>query len=314
MHGGKRAAGALHRSAKSSNRALLNVLILLVRQAQLFVPFLAMGRSGTLLCVAAATAAAAVTFVGIPAGTRASEGRGVELGSRALPKEVVESPLPHDEAVEESAPGAFLKWTAAGLLAGLVMAVSSSSPVSAKPLDMFGGVDIDLENTPEHWTIKASPVLEVCKNNKFYKKKFKDELYKTTKQQNKYAKGSAVYARFNKKIAMINARQEAYGDRLCGKTDGNPRVVATGEWNVRASAMWPASIFLYIAGWIGWAGRSYLIRTNDETKELNIDVPLALTCMASGFSWPVAAWQEIVNGEMAVPNDSIHPGGPWTQS
>jgi len=39
-----------------------------------------------------------------------------------------------------------------------------------------------------------------------------------------------------------------------------------------------------------------------------------LTCMASGFSWPVAAWQEIVNGEMAVPDSNIHPGGPWTQS
>ena len=103
----------------------------------------------------------------------------------------------------------FWKWTAAGLLAGLVMAVSSSAPVSAKPLDMFGGVDIDLENTPEHWTIKASPVLEPCKNNKYYHKKFKDEMYKTTKQQARYAKGSAVYARFNKKVAMIKAREEA---------------------------------------------------------------------------------------------------------
>ena len=158
------------------------------------------------------------------------------------------------------------------------------------------------------------PKIRTVSEGVYYHKKFKDELYKTTKQQARYAKGSAVYARFNKKVAMIKAREEAYGDRLCGIKDGNPRVVATGEWNVRASVMWPATIFLYIAGWIGWAGRSYLIRTNDETKELNIDVPLALTCMASGFSWPVAAWQEIVNGEMAVPDSNIHPGGPWTQS
>jgi len=265
--------------------------------------------------VAAAVAAfaACCAFVGPSVGH--SQGRQVELGRAATPQGALEeSPFTGDLPESADTAGSFLKWTAAGLLAGLVMAVSSSAPVSAKPLDMFGGVDIDLENTPEHWTIKASPILEPCKNNKYYHKKFKDELYKTTKQQARYAKGSAVYARFNKKVAMIKAREEAYGDRLCGIKDGNPRVVATGEWNVRASVMWPATIFLYIAGWIGWAGRSYLIRTNDETKELNIDVPLALTCMASGFSWPVAAWQEIVNGEMAVPDSNIHPGGPWTQS
>ncbi|CAJ1397489.1 unnamed protein product [Effrenium voratum] len=279
-----------------------------------------MARPGSaLLCVAAATVlvAAAVAFVGSPAGTHApSTGRSVELGSRALPPAAESAAASGEAAAEQSGAESFMKWTAAGLLAGLVMAVSSSTPASAlpKPTDMFGGVDIDLENTPEHWTIKASKRLELCKDNKAYKKKFKDELYKTEKQQKKYATGSAVYARFNKKIAQIKNRQEAYGDRLCGKQDGNPRVVATGEWNVRASVMWPASIFLYTAGWIGWAGRSYLIRTNDETKELNIDVPLALTCMASGFSWPVAAWQEIVNGEMAVPSSQIHPGGPYTQS
>jgi len=273
-----------------------------------------MARSGaTLLCVAAAALllAATVTFVGTPAGSHASQTRNV-LSHRALPNKMVESSPSSNEEVtaEESTTGSFLKWTAVGLLAGLVMAVSSA-PAHAVQSPMFGGIDINTENP---WTIRSSPFLEPCKDNKIYHKKFKDELYKTTKQQGKYAKGSAVYARFDKKVAQIKAREEAYGDRLCGKKDGNPRVVATGEWNVRASVMWPASIFLYIAGWIGWAGRSYLIRTNDETKELNIDVPLALTCMASGFSWPVAAWQEIVNGEMAVPNSQIHPGGPWTSS
>ncbi len=286
---------------------------------KLFVPtsffFVVMARLLAAVAAACLVAAACRAFVG-PVGPQAL-GRQVELGRAATPVDATPEAgfsQMESESTEASTAGAFLKWTAAGLLAGLVMAVSSSAPVSAKPLDMFGGVDIDLENTPEHWTIKASPVLEPCKNNKYYHKKFKDELYKTTKQQARYAKGSAVYARFNKKVAMIKAREEAYGDRLCGLKDGNPRVVATGEWNVRASVMWPATIFLYIAGWIGWAGRSYLIRTNDETKELNIDVPLALTCMASGFSWPVAAWQEIVNGEMAVPDDQIHPGGPFTQS
>ena len=280
--------------------------------------FASMARLGNaLVCVAAATVlAAAVAFVA-PVGPRggSAQTRGVEVSSKALPNGLSESPVAGTEAAAEPSPVAsFLKWTAAGLLAGLVMAVSSSAPASAKPLEMFNGVDIDLEDTPAHWTIKASPVLEPCKDNKKFHKKLKDELYKVKKNQQKFAEGSAAYARFNKKIKMIELRETAYGDRLCGKKDGLPRTIATGEWNVRGSAMWPAAIFLYIAGWIGWAGRSYLIRTNDAAKEINIDVPLAVTCMASGFSWPVAAWQEIVNGEMAVPSDQIHNGGPWNQS
>ena len=57
-------------------------------------------------------------------------------------------------------------------------------------------------------------------------------------------------------------------------------------------------MFLYTAGWIGWAGRSYLLRARSAQKEINLDMPLVLTCMASGFAWPVNAWQAIVNGEM----------------
>jgi len=59
-------------------------------------------------------------------------------------------------------------------------------------------------------------------------------------------------------------------------------------------------VFIYIAGWIGWAGRSYLRRTRSIEKELNMDIPLALTCMTSAFAWPVLGWQEIVTGKMAV--------------
>jgi photosystem I subunit 3 len=41
----------------------------------------------------------------------------------------------------------------------------------------------------------------------------------------------------------------------------------------------PSLLFLYIAGWIGWVGRAYLIAVrsgkNPEEKEIIIDVPLA---------------------------------------
>eukprot|EP00440_Ansanella_granifera_P066995 gb/GFBE01072653.1/.p1 GENE.gb/GFBE01072653.1/~~gb/GFBE01072653.1/.p1 ORF type:complete len:276 (+),score=83.50 gb/GFBE01072653.1/:1-828(+) len=271
-----------------------------------------MARSGVaLLCAlgAAALLAAAVAFVGSPAWpqSRSPRLRSADLASQALPNGLSESEVSSEEAAEEqSHVVSFFKFLSVGLLAGVVTAVSTSAPVDAKTMEMFGGQNMDF--SPQ-WTIRKSKVLEPCKNNKKYHKKIKDELYKLGNQQKKYASGSAVFARFNKKIAQVKQREIAYGDRFCGKKDGWPRTIATGETDVRGSAVWPALIFLYIAPWIGWAGRSYLMRTNDEMKEKNLDVPLALTCMASGFSWPVAAWQEIVDGDFAVPDNSVHTSG-----
>merc|ERR1712146_607948 len=90
--------------------------------------------------------------------------------------------------------------------------------------------------------------------------------------------------------------------------------LATPEM-VRGGVIIPALMFLYSAGWIGWAGRSYLIRRKDCKKygaktpmqmEYIINAPLALTCMASGFAWPVLAWQDIVNGKMVRRDEDIH--------
>eukprot|EP00437_Effrenium_voratum_P047035 CAMPEP_0181524348 /NCGR_PEP_ID=MMETSP1110-20121109/68384_1 /TAXON_ID=174948 /ORGANISM="Symbiodinium sp., Strain CCMP421" /LENGTH=77 /DNA_ID=CAMNT_0023655075 /DNA_START=47 /DNA_END=277 /DNA_ORIENTATION=- len=77
-----------------------------------------MARPGSaLLCVAAATVlvAAAVAFVGSPAGTHApSTGRSVELGSRALPPAAESAAASGEAAAEQSGAESFMKWTAAG--------------------------------------------------------------------------------------------------------------------------------------------------------------------------------------------------------
>ena len=68
-------------------------------------------------------------------------------------------------------------------------------------------------------------------------------------------------------------------------------------------------MFLYITGWIGWAGRGYvqaISRSNKPAeKEIIIDIPLALRYMLSGFLWPLAAWQEFTSGKLLAPNDEI---------
>ncbi|MBA0836545.1 hypothetical protein Goarm_008750 [Gossypium armourianum] len=66
----------------------------------------------------------------------------------------------------------------------------------------------------------------------------------------------------------------------------------------------PGLLFLYIAGWIGWVGRSYLIAISDDKKpamkEIIIDVPLATGLIFRGFIWPVAAYRELINGDLVV--------------
>ena len=71
----------------------------------------------------------------------------------------------------------------------------------------------------------------------------------------------------------------------------------------------PGIGFLYIAGWIGWAGRTYLQfskKTDKPTEsEIIIDVPVALGVMSGSFIWPLAAWKELVSGQLLVPADEI---------
>merc|ERR1711972_1224366 len=122
-------------------------------------------------------------------------------------------------------------------------------------------------------------------------------------------KNSITWKRFDNKIARVKRIEEAYGTRYCGIRDGLPHTIATGEMGVRGSIVIPSLIFLYTAGWIGWAGREYLRRTQDKDKELQIDVPLAVTCMGSGFAWPVASWQDIVNGKFVAKDDEIYVSG-----
>ena len=68
-------------------------------------------------------------------------------------------------------------------------------------------------------------------------------------------------------------------------------------------------MFIYITGWIGWAGRSYLAYTRTTEKpnenEIIINVPVALGMMSGSFIWPVSAWKELVSGQLLVPTDEV---------
>ncbi|WP_416671089.1 Photosystem I reaction center subunit III [Egbenema bharatensis] len=114
----------------------------------------------------------------------------------------------------------------------------------------------------------------------------------------------------NAKTEQAKARFEAYGNSnlLCGN-DGLPHLVVDGRLNHAGEFLIPSILFLYIAGWIGWVGRAYLIAVrgekDPEMREIIIDVPLAVKCMLTGFAWPLAALQEFTTGKLTVPDSKI---------
>ena len=103
-------------------------------------------------------------------------------------------------------------------------------------------------------------------------------------------------------------RAARYAQALCGE-EGLPHLIVDGRLNHAGDFLIPGIMFLYIAGWIGWVGRSYLIAIrgdkNSELKEVIIDVPLAFSKMLTGFAWPLAAFGEFTSGNLVAKDGEI---------
>jgi len=275
------------------------------------------GSSAALLALIAiaAISAASLGFATLNCGGVSSHhGRTSSSTAKKLASISIRDSIESDSAADGEPASWFaqaVRWAGAGLVAGLLAAALSASPADAytsaysswknpaKDFDLFN-LTLDSRTNEHYWQ-----QLEPCKKNKKFAKRMKDSKFKIESKQKKYPKDSVVFNRYTEKLAKLEKRQVAYGDRLCGKKDGLPRVMVDPRVK-SGGVVIPSLIFLYIAGWIGWAGRTYLLRTQDVQKEINMDVPLALTCMASGFAWPVNAWQAIVNGEMTVKDTEIY--------
>ncbi|MGD1903889.1 MAG: Photosystem I reaction center subunit III [Geitlerinemataceae cyanobacterium] len=108
---------------------------------------------------------------------------------------------------------------------------------------------------------------------------------------------------------QAKARFEFYGEQLLCGEEGLPHLVVDGRWERAGDFMIPGVMFLYIAGLIGWAGRSYLQAISGdkspEMKEIVIDLPLAVKCSLSALAWPVLAFKEASSGKMFAKDDEI---------
>jgi photosystem I subunit 3 len=107
---------------------------------------------------------------------------------------------------------------------------------------------------------------------------------------------------------QAKARFELYSQAVCG-TDGLPHLIVDGRWSHAGDFTLPGLMFLYIAGCIGWAGRSYLqaVRGGKDAanKEIQIDVALAFKSTLAAATWPLAAFKEFTSGKLLEDDSKI---------
>ncbi|KAL5975675.1 hypothetical protein ACLOJK_020001 [Asimina triloba] len=139
--------------------------------------------------------------------------------------------------------------------------------------------------------------LTPCKESKAFAKREKQSIKKLEASLKKYPEDSAPALAIQATIDKTKRRFEFYGNAglLCG-SDGLPHLIVSGDQRHWGEFITPGILFLYIAG--------YLIAIRDDKKptqkEIIIDVPLASRLLFRGFIWPVAAYRELVNGDLIV--------------
>eukprot|EP00271_Cylindrocystis_brebissonii_P009269 TRINITY_DN23993_c0_g1_i1.p1 TRINITY_DN23993_c0_g1~~TRINITY_DN23993_c0_g1_i1.p1 ORF type:complete len:242 (-),score=40.13 TRINITY_DN23993_c0_g1_i1:430-1155(-) len=152
--------------------------------------------------------------------------------------------------------------------------------------------------------------LTPCKDSAAFAKREKQVIKKLTSRLKLYAPDSAPALALNATIEKTQRRFAYYGQQglLCG-TDGLPHLIVDGDQKHLGEFVFPGIVFLYIAGWIGWVGRQYIIKIKSSKKptekEIIIDVPLALNEMSKGFVWPLSAITEFRTGKLIEADSNI---------
>lgn len=152
--------------------------------------------------------------------------------------------------------------------------------------------------------------LTKCSESPAFAKRQKTSVKKLEQRMATYQADSPPALALKQQIERTNARFEKYGrsELLCG-ADGLPHLIADGRWSHAAEFVLPGFGFIYISGWIGYVGRKYLravsTTKNPAESEIIINVPLALKIMATGYIWPISAWQELISGDLVAPKEEV---------
>nr|YP_009243951.1 photosystem I subunit III [Sporolithon durum]AMK96193.1 photosystem I subunit III [Sporolithon durum] len=152
--------------------------------------------------------------------------------------------------------------------------------------------------------------LQPCKDSTTFARRLQNSVKKLEDRLSQYEQATPPALSIQKQIEKTKMRFDKYSRAglLCG-SDGLPHLITDGRWNHSSEFIFPGLLFIYITGWIGWVGRGYLqavAKTSKPTeKEIIIDVPLALKFSVSGFTWPLAAWQEFTSGNLLASEEDI---------
>jgi len=152
--------------------------------------------------------------------------------------------------------------------------------------------------------------LTPCKDSAAFKKREKAEIKALNRRLKQYDPESAPALALNASIERTKTRFANYGSYglLCG-ADGLPHLIVDGDLNHLGEFVIPGIGFLYVAGWIGYAGRDYVMWAKSESKptekEIIIDVPTALGMMFSASTWPLSAVNELRYGTLTAAKEDI---------
>ena len=156
----------------------------------------------------------------------------------------------------------------------------------------------------------AAGTLVDCDQSPAFTKRLNASVKKLEGRLSKYEPGSPPALALQQQIDRTKTRFKRYGESnlLCG-TDGLPHLITDGDWKHASEFMTPGIMFLYIAGWIGWSGRTYIrsisTEKNPAQSEIIIDVPKALKIIFSGFAWPAQALAEYKSGDLLAAEEDV---------
>lgn len=102
----------------------------------------------------------------------------------------------------------------------------------------------------------------------------------------------------------LDTKFARYDKASCNKETGLPHLVVDGRLDHLGDFVIPGLLFLYIAGALGWAGRSYLLESSGPEDEILIDLPRAIKCLLLSFLWPITAIPQLT-GKMFEADDRI---------
>ncbi|KAG2429392.1 hypothetical protein HYH02_014049 [Chlamydomonas schloesseri] len=156
--------------------------------------------------------------------------------------------------------------------------------------------------------------LTPCSESKAYAKLEKKEIKTLEKRLKQYEADSAPAVALKATIERTKSRFANYAKAglLCGN-DGLPHLIADPglalKYGHAGEVFIPTFGFLYVAGYIGYVGRQYLIAVKGDAKptdkEIIIDVPLAVKLAWQGAGWPLAAVQELQRGTLLEKEENI---------